>query len=310
MNENTTQPQTTNERPSLAGTVLRRIEVEKIEPTPRWHFIFSEYSMWTMWVVSIGVGAISVAVTLYVSVHAGYALYEATHESWLEFLVDITPWLWLIVFVLMAVVGYLNLKKTERVYQYPVWQILLSSILLSVVGGVILNSFGAGTLVESALQKTMPMYTSLSKLEQQWWQRPQLGLLLGQAVDINSAGGTAVFVDIQNNTWELSLDELSKFDVEVLTSGDMVRILGIMSTSSDAVFHGCGVFPWMYKPAIRLGDMRKEREAFTRRMSELKHKVTNQLENIRDIGSGSTTVSLFEPMGRCPMMPVVTKMPL
>ncbi len=309
MNEKTTQPQTTSERPSLAGTVLRRIETEKIEPTPRWHFIFSEYSMWTMWVVSVAVGALSVAVTLYVSVHAGYALYEATHESWLQFLFEITPWLWLMVFVLMAGVGYFNLCKTERVYRYPVWLILISSILVSLVGGVILHSFGAGTFVESALQKTMPMYTSLSKLEQQWWQRPQLGLLLGEAVLIDTASGTAVFVDIQNNQWELKLEELNQFDIEALTSGEVVRILGIMSTSSDSVFYGCGVFPWMYKPATRIGDFRKEREAFTRRMGELKHKVVNQLENLREVGVGSTTLNIFEPMGRCPMMPVVKKMP-
>jgi len=310
MKDNTTQSNTSNERPTLARVVLKRIETEKIEPTPRWHFIFSEYSMWTMWVVSVAVGALSVAVTLYVSVHAGYALYEATHESWLEFLVEITPWLWLLIFILMAGVGYFNLRKTERVYRYPVWQILLSSFVISIIGGVILNLFGAGTLVESALQKTMPMYTSLSKLEQQWWQRPQLGLLLGQAVTIDEENESAVFIDIHNNTWELKLGELNQFDVAVLTSGDIVRILGIMSTSSDDIFYGCGVFPWMYKPATRVSDIRKEREAFLRRISELKHKVVNQIENLKEIGAGSTTISIFESVGQCPSMPVVKKMPL
>ncbi len=310
MNEHTTQTHTEPQRSTLAGVVLNRIAAEKIAPTPRWHFIFSECSMWTMWVVSVSVGALSVAVTLYVSVHAGYALHEVTHESWLEFLVEITPWLWFMLFILMAGVGYFNLRKTERLYRYPVWQILMSSIFMSIIGGIILHSFGVGTLVESALQKTMPMYTSLSKLEQQWWQRPQLGLLLGQAITVDSANETAVFVDIQNQTWQLQLDELNEFDVAILTSGEMVRILGIMSTSSDTVFYGCGVFPWMYKPATRLGDMKKEREAFTRRMSELKYKVADQIENLRDIGDGSTTINIFEPMGHCPMMPVVKKMPL
>src|SRR5690606_38198509 len=111
MNEQQPQAQNIKERPSLAGVVLERIKAENIEPTPRWHFIFSEYSMWTMWVVSVLVGALSVAVTLYVSMYAGYALYEATHENWMQFLVEITPWLWLSLFLLMALVGHFNLRK-------------------------------------------------------------------------------------------------------------------------------------------------------------------------------------------------------
>ena len=64
-----------------------RIEEEKVRPRSRMFFQGRECIIWTLWLISMLVGTLAVAITLYVITHHQYALYEATHENFFTFLV-------------------------------------------------------------------------------------------------------------------------------------------------------------------------------------------------------------------------------
>ena len=158
----------------------------------------SECAVWLWWVLSVLVGAVAVAVMLYVSTMAGYALYEATHDSWFEFVVEVGPWLWLLLFILMAGAAYYNVRCTKKGYKYPFWSIIVSSLVLSVLGGVAFNYLGASGLIEKTLAEKMPMYRSFEKLERSWWLRPDDGLLIGTFLVNQPSSTQDNFIDIKS----------------------------------------------------------------------------------------------------------------
>ena len=94
---------TSNQRPpsvkqSTAVRVLERIEQEAITPTPRWQFFVGEGVLWLIWLGTVIFGSAALSITAYVALSASYALYEATHENFVTFLIESMPYLWLVFF--------------------------------------------------------------------------------------------------------------------------------------------------------------------------------------------------------------------
>ncbi len=88
---------------SCKDRVMSRIECEGICPRSKTFFKTRECGVWALWGASVIVGALSVAVTLFVIAYRQYALYEATHENFLTFIVEALPYLWITVFALMVI---------------------------------------------------------------------------------------------------------------------------------------------------------------------------------------------------------------
>jgi heme/copper-type cytochrome/quinol oxidase subunit 2 len=263
--------ETNTQHKPLKQTVFERIEAEHVCPRSRLYFQSRECLVWTLWLMSVVVGSLAIAVSVFVVSHNQYALYEATHENFLTFLVDILPYLWLIVFGVMVLVAVYNLRHTKRGYRYPVPYILASSVVLSFAGGSALQFFGLGYTIDSMLGERMGMYTSLEKHEERVWQAPTNGRLLGRQVFVTvRPTSTVVFADTTGQRWRLNVTELMERDRSLLSTEKRVRVLGTIVNDEVKIFHACGVFPWLMGQNVTLSQMSKEREAFLEMLYEQK----------------------------------------
>lgn len=242
--------------------------IEEMTPSARWKFACLNYFVWIAWALSVVFGAVSVAVLIYVGDHARFALFEATHDTPLSFFAEVLPYVWIGTFVAMGAFAYFNMRHTKCGYRYPMWQLLISSVVFSVLGGVVLHIFGTGYLIDTQLAKKMPMYTSLERSEQKMWQKPAEGRLLGTFSTTDTETGAYMFIDAYSQKWSIQTDELGKIDRELLSSGHTVRVLGTTTDSAQKLFHACGVFPWLFDKDVSINDMRKERRVFIERMYE------------------------------------------
>lgn len=248
----------------LSASVLDTIDTQRVEPVPRWKFMMVEYSIWGLWVLTVLFGAIAFSVIIFVFTHAGFAFYEVTHEDGMRFLFEILPYMWVGAFALMAIVAHYNLRLTKKGYKYQVWQVLVSSIVASFVAGLVLHVVGVGFLVDNFIAKRIPMLPALERVEIQMWQHPEDGRMVGTYEIMGKERGT--FTDTEGNTWYVYEDELSPLDLDLLHSGNMVRLIGVPATSSADHFHGCGVFPWMYNNDVSVTEIFEERDKFIERM--------------------------------------------
>jgi len=260
---------TSQEKTPLCDSVLGRIESERVTPSSRFKFECMNYGVWFAWALSIIFGAISVAVLVYIGTHARFALHEATHETPISFFVEILPYVWIVTFAAMGACAYFNMRHTKCGYRYPVWQLLFSSVIFSVIGGVVLHVFGAGYAIDTQLGKKMPAaYRSLENAELGMWQSPSDGRLLGVFNTMDEADELYIFVDKDGQQWSIQTAELRTPDRELLSSGKTVRVLGTTTDTQTKLFHACGVFPWMYDKNASLKDMEQDRRVFVERMYE------------------------------------------
>ncbi len=257
-----TPTQTPPVTPSTAMRVLERIQLEAITPTPRWQFFLGEGVLWLIWLGTVVFGSAALSVTTYVAMSATYALYEATHENFVTFLIQSMPYVWLILFSIMAYLTVYEIKKTKRGYRYGTLVILGSSLICTVIGSVIFHAMGLGYAVDRTLGQQISMYMSMEKMERKMWQMPKEGRLVGQIHTPESGIEIAVinFKDNAGALWRISDGEMTKKEQVLLRSGATVRLLG--TTTSDFSFHVCGVFPWVQGKAMARRELIREREEF------------------------------------------------
>lgn len=297
MHENEKNPE--RPRKPLKQALFERIEREQVQPRSRLFFRSQECFVWFLWFLSVVVGSFAVAISLFVVLHRQYALYETTHDNFFTYLVDVLPYLWIVVFGLMVAGAVFNLRHTKRGYQYPIWKLILSSLVLSFAGGSALQFFGLGFTIDSILGKQMNVYTSQEKLEERLWQEPEDGRLVGrQVLTTLSPTTTVIFEDVRGGRWQMTVIDLFESDRELLGEGGQVRVLGGLTDGTGKVFHACGVFPWMMDRSVTVSDMSRERAAFVQKVYDMKHRAEERLALMeeRTFASSSTERNT---MGMC-----------
>lgn len=291
----------------LKQLLFERIEQEHVEPRSRLFFHSQECFIWLLWLFSVVVGAFAVAISLFVVSHRQYALYEATHDNFFTYLVDVLPYLWIVVFGLMVAGAVFNLRHTRSGYRYPIWKLILSSLVLSFAGGSALQFFGLGYTVDRIIGQQMPVYVSQEKLEMRLWQDPEEGRLLGQQVYTTvSPTTTVIFEDANGTRWQLTVVDLLEEDRQLLGTEGRVRVLGQRMGSQPHVFHACGVFPWMVGRSVTMSDMNRERQAFMQRVYEQKHRAEERLAALEEQAFSSSSEERSD-MGVCAELAAVKR---
>jgi len=244
---------------NLKSQILTRLETEAITPRARWICSTQEYAVWALWLVTVVVGALSVAVTFFVVGHQRFAFYEVTHKSFLAFAVEVLPYLWIGIFVLMVAFAVLNLRHTKRGYRYPLSTILGSSVILSLALGGLLHLAGMGFTLDQKMGAWAKGYASQERMELKWWQNPEAGRLVGKAMFVREGGSTDIrFVDMAGTAWQLELDELHEQEKQLLLKGKQMRIFG--APKDEMTFHACGAIPWVQDSNYRVEGLDEMRQ--------------------------------------------------
>ena len=262
MNEQT-EKQNIESTPDLKLCVFSRIKDEGITPKQKWRFLCEESGIWTLFLLALLIGSGAVAATIFSQLHVGWEYYEATHDNTLTFLVETLPHLWLLVLGGMVWFGYYQLRHTKKGYRYPLWGIVVVSIAGSVVGGVVLHSFGYGHVVDHKLGKYIPTHKSALFMQEALWQNPAEGRLYGT---LSFGTTTYTLTDKENKTWQLVVGTASPHDQTLLRVGESVRVLGYASSSDDSYFHICHVVPAPPEEEQSFTEFRERRDQYRSRM--------------------------------------------
>lgn len=292
----------------LKEALFKRIEEEKACPHSRLFHLLQEASVWSIWLVSVLVGALAVAVSVFVVSHRQYALYEATHENVFTFIVEVLPYLWIVTFGLTAYVAVFNIRHTRYGYRYSLSLILGSSLVLSFAGGSALQFFGLGYTIDNILGQQMPMYLSQEKLEQKMWQAPTEGRLVGKQVAKTVAPDRIIiFEDIDGRRWQMNVGELSTRDMKHLSSGKTVRLLGQATNSEFRIFHACGAFPWMINKSVTMRELDEERKVFMEELSD--HLQKGEFGQDRQEGEMASPTTTLPASSICAHIAATRRMP-
>lgn len=226
----------------LSNKILQTIESQKIEPRPKWQFIAKSYTLWVLAGLSLIFGSIASSmiflnITDTVSMPMPPCLlnhnFSYCHESSIHWFFLAIPYAWLITFSLFIWVLYYNIKHFKKAYHYPVWLLVGSAFLGSILLGNLLSLAGLHRSLDDTFAKRIPIYTPMFDARVNVWQRPDEGFVAGRVKKISSKEFD--LEDFQNNLWQINLDNDTIVDQEVATLnlGEIVRVIGEKTSNNQ-----------------------------------------------------------------------------
>ena len=221
----------------LEKRILEQIEQRRLAPRPYAYFLARRSVFWTLAIVSILLGAISVDVMIYGALDyfapAGQHE-ELPFEDWFESV----PFVWLLLLVLFVASAFFGLQKTRRGYRYRVSYVLAGTILASAVLGVLLHRLDVGKRIHQFLNANVPAYERMIRSREDHWTAPDQGRLGGRVLAVGDARSFTL-KDFRGREWMVDFAKAKVLLSEPLLDEGIVAIRGVrtgkMTFRADAI---------------------------------------------------------------------------
>ncbi|MFZ2682088.1 MAG: hypothetical protein WAZ14_03285 [Patescibacteria group bacterium] len=238
----TNDKSTSESKIDFVANVMQRIESEKIQTKSRVWFILHDLGFWSLWFLSALIGAFALSATVFVIQSSSWRWYLVTHDSFLDYATDVMPYVWLVLFGLMCVIAYVNLRHTPKGYKYSFLGLIVLNLGVTVLLAGLLTAAGLGKFVDEQVGKHIPLYSSISKKQELEWFKPSQGLLIGEVAALEQT--QMIFILTAPDASELVIDGhlLSEGEWRLLEVEKVrVRVIGVPKES--APFVACVVLP-------------------------------------------------------------------
>ena len=210
---------------SFSSKILEKIKQEKVTPKSRSYFVCLNILLILAIIISIVIGSLATAIVIR---HFSLTDWELAHQfsgGNIKAFFILLPYLWF-VFILFAIFFADQLfRQTKTGYRRKSWVILLISILLSLNFGYILYLAKLDKPFEDILISNIPFYKNLEKHRNQLFAAPDMGVLAGQIIAINSEEEW-ILMDFADNKWFVSVDKAKIKNNFIPLEGINVGMLG------------------------------------------------------------------------------------
>ncbi len=214
----------------LENKVLDAIERQRLVPRPYFVFFAKRSVFWSLTVLSIVLGALSVAVLLF-AISDYYATGWRTFDNLpLDDLILSIPAFWLVSMPLFMASAYYGLRHTRRGYRFRPATIVALCVTASIGLGVLFYFFEAGRLVNDLLAANIASYREQTEVPFDKWSRPDEGFL----------GGTVETVD---GTKSLRLKDFHDKEWLVDISGAVITLDNAIADEGDIAIRGVKTGP-------------------------------------------------------------------
>ena len=210
---------------NLKSKVLDLIEREKIKPKTRLYFSVKDKALWSLLLISMIFGSIACSVMIFSFTNSEFGFYDMTNDSFIDFLFRVTPYLWVILFVVFGLIGYENFKHTNKGYRYSFGFIVVVGLVINIVLGIILHSFGVSKIIDHDFSSDSMFIRSSDSLRQDSWNQPDRGILSGQVISYGST--TFVLKDFNGNLWTVSSAYIPDVSLDLISTSSEVRVIGV-----------------------------------------------------------------------------------
>lgn len=222
----------------LEKKILASIEQRNLTPRPYYMFLAKSWVFLSLTVVSIALGAISLAVLLF-AVSDYYASgWRVLDNLPLDQVILSVPVLWLISMPLFIFSAYFGLRNMRRGYRFQTGHIILLCLGTSIALGVTLHFINAGQKINDYLIDHVAWYREQADVPFAVWSRPEKGFLGGTA-DLFFSDQKLRLIDFDLNIWTVDISGATiNLDQPILTEGDVAirgRITGPMQFRADLV---------------------------------------------------------------------------
>ena len=214
----------------LKQKTLEKIQEEHITPIPQWQFLLRGYGLWFITGVLVILGSLGVASILYILTKNDWDIYSEIHESKLTHIISTLPYLWLVLFAIMLILLYVDLKHTKHGYKYSGITIVLATFAISVLAGTGLHVAGFGEELDEIIRERTPRHAHIFNPRLKRLSNPEDGVIMGRITQINTISSTTTHILIKNplldDDWIVIATETTTLPEQGIQVKDHIRALG------------------------------------------------------------------------------------
>ena len=229
----------------LSEKIIKKIEAEKIKPFSKWRFAGLSLLIWFMFAVSILVGSIGAAVSIFLIKNADWDLYGHFGHSFTEFTLLILPWFWFVFIVTFTLLSYFYYRKTGKGYKMNTLKVVLLSVILSISAGIILSLTSVPEKIETIFDKNMPGYSEMHKHRHIMWMNPEKGFLAG-TIEETPEKSMIILKDLNGKDWQVDISKTDWRGRLGPVAGTKIKITGTLQQSANGspLFKAVEIRPW------------------------------------------------------------------
>ena len=232
----------------LEKKIMEQIEKRDLAPRPYAYFLAKRSVFWTLALLSIFLGAISVAVTIY-SVRYSIVTGGATlDEIPFDDLFENLPFVWLAVLPLLIASAHFGVAHARRGYRLRTSGILAGALLARVILGGLLDVFDVGMRAHQFLNAHVPAYDRMVRSREDFWMVPDEGKLGGRVLSI-SDDGVIIIRDFAGQEWKVESAGASVHLSESIMDEGIIGVLGVRT--GPATFQAHSIEEWDEAPVGR-----------------------------------------------------------
>jgi hypothetical protein len=209
----------------LDKKVLSEIERRRLKPLPAAFFLARRSVFWTLAVVALVLGALSVAVTIYAVVDFVATGGRGFDAMPLDDVFEHLPFVWLAALAVFVASAVSSFRRTRRGYRYPTAAVTLVVLVASLAFGSLLYVLNVGPGLHEFLRARSPTYEWLSSSADDEWDDPDAGRLAGRVIGYDGKG-TLTLQDFDDKVWRIAVEGATLSLDEPLGSDEDVAILG------------------------------------------------------------------------------------
>ncbi|MBN2307178.1 hypothetical protein JXD20_04285 [Candidatus Peregrinibacteria bacterium] len=225
----------------LSTKILEKIRKEKMIPKSRYYFILMHTLLGTAILSSVMIGGIAIAIVIR---HLTLTDWELAHQftgSHIRSALLIAPYIWLIFIGISILLADTLYKHTKKGYRLKLWQLIMTSVILSFVFGGTFYVTKADKPIEFSLSKKIPSYAEWKIKKAQIFVAPEKGVIAGEIIAIDEDEKMTI-VDFKEKKWIIEKGEMRSRNEKPFEVGMQVGIIG--ETTNHEHFKAIRIAPW------------------------------------------------------------------
>jgi len=231
-------------REDLSQKILQTIEKKHMKPKPKWRFLLKNWLWWILGIITICIGALAFAITVFIIKNNDWDFYAYTHMNLVKFVFLTLPYLWVLAIIALIGLAQYQIKHTQHGYRYPLKYLIGIIVVASVVSGFFFYQFGFAQTIDETFVDQLPLYREMMHRRELRWDHPEEGRLAG--IVHETKPGELLLEDFSGKTWHVFYTQKTLlpplFEIEV---SDRLRILG--KQQGENQFYAERLGPWLLR---------------------------------------------------------------
>lgn len=207
--------------------ILEKIRAGMVRPRPRWQFMLMGIGLILLLIGVVMIGGVAMAMVFQQLGSLDWDWVLMSRDGRMGWLLDLMPWMWMVLMLVMGIIAYWLFFRTERGYIYkPVIVVVVIGILSIGLGGVIYAVQG-GAKLDEVLLDHVPAYQVMEQRRWLHFDRPEVGLLPVKVRGL-LAPNLIQAEDLHGRDWEVRVDVEAEHPSQMnhLQYNDMVILKG------------------------------------------------------------------------------------